>query len=195
MTIPVIWITAAILYFIFYSWYVGFNKPLKKEEIEEGINYLKNSPMDDEQISIMKEFCENDDGKEFVMVNLLELQRPIEESKKKLETYSKSFFANMVKRAGHPIYLGRNKGGYIDNVGMGENHWDNVFLVRYRSRRDCLKVIASDDFFKAHHYKLDALVKTMALPTMNMGMPFNAQKVVFLLFTSIAAFAHIIHLS
>jgi len=67
-----IWIVAALAYVIFAAWYFNWKGPLKAAEIDQ---YLKNvqensggSPTDPE---VLRKFMERDDGKEFVMLNLI----------------------------------------------------------------------------------------------------------------------------
>ena len=67
-----IWIVAALAYVMFSAWYFNWKGPLKPTEVER---YLKNvsentggSPTDPE---VLRKFMESDDGKEFVMLNLI----------------------------------------------------------------------------------------------------------------------------
>ena len=77
MTTPlIIWGTAFIIYAIFWLWYVGFRKPLTKEEIDHYIKKYQefNNNSEAELIGI-RDFFEKDTGKSFVMVNSILLKK------------------------------------------------------------------------------------------------------------------------
>ena len=75
MAALIIWLTALLLYFIFWMWYVGFRKPLSKDEIEYYLNKLKElNNIPDARLVNIRQFLENDTGKSFVLVNSLVLK-------------------------------------------------------------------------------------------------------------------------
>ena len=63
------------LYVIFFVWYTNFNKPLTEIEVENYIESLKQSSNNEESINVIKKFLSDDDGKQFIMVNLLGYSR------------------------------------------------------------------------------------------------------------------------
>jgi len=71
-----IWIIAGLIYLIFSAWYFNWKGPLTADEIELYIadmsKHSSQSPTDSE---IVKQFLEVDDGKEFVMLNLVRLHK------------------------------------------------------------------------------------------------------------------------
>ena len=127
-------------------WYGGKAKPLSKDELDQYIHSLKESRgVDDtsEIINDLKELCKNDDGKSFYMVNLMKFKTeyneelgmtPLEAHK----MYSKGITKELFKRAGHPIFLSKVTGTFIKD---SDSSWNEVGIIRYRSKRDMLKMI------------------------------------------------------
>ncbi len=64
--------------------------------------FLKGQGYSENDTNIMCNFLKKDDGKEFVMVNFLEIKQPKAQSIINLKTYSKSFLGKLIKMAGHP---------------------------------------------------------------------------------------------
>jgi hypothetical protein len=46
----------------------------------------------------------------------------------------------------------------------GMEDWDNVAVVRYRSRKDLLEIGLNPIFDERHLYKIESLEKTIAIP-------------------------------
>ena len=165
MTVTIIWGTALLLYCVFWLWYVGFNRKITAEEVQSTKQLLQQrSSYTDKQISDICQFFENDDGKDFVMVNLLELKKPVSESRKKLAQYQKIFLGNLLKRAGHPVFIATAASGNLEDIGCSEDNWTAAGMVRYRSRRDLLEVLPDTVGSDHHGLKLDSLEKTFAYP-------------------------------
>ena len=165
MAPPLIWAFAAIFYAIFWFWYIGIKRKITPEEVKSAVELLESrGDFADKQIAAIRRFFEQDDGKDFVMVNLLELKEPRGESRKKLTTYQKIFLGNLLKRAGHPIFIARAASGNIEDVGCSADNWTAAGMVRYRSRRDLLEVLPDTVGSEHHQLKLDALERTFAYP-------------------------------
>jgi len=113
----------------------------------------------------LRHFMEKDDGREWFMVNLLELKSPKRESAKLLQSYTKKFMEGMIKRAGHPFFIGISAAKNMENLNCEHSdNWTSTGIVRYRSRRDCAEILI-DTFGSDHHAdKLASLVKTFAFP-------------------------------
>jgi len=52
--------------------------------------------------------------------------------------YSKGIVKELFKRAGHPVMMTKVTGSFIKESG---SEWDDIGIIRYRSRRDMLKMI------------------------------------------------------
>ena len=121
--------------------------------------------VDETKKSHLRHFLANDDCKDFVMVNLLELAKPRKESSKNLNAYQKIFLGQLLRKAGHPILIARAASGNVENVACQEfDNWTAAGMVRYRSRRDLMEILPATIGSEHHELKLSALDKTFAFP-------------------------------
>ena len=163
---------------VFLIWYGGKSKPLLEKEIDELVGKLKGKHSVTEESKIIKELrtlCESDDGKSFYMVNLMKFNTkynedlqmtPMEAHKK----YSKGIVKELLKRAGHPVMMTKVTGSFITE---SDSEWDDIGIIRYRSRRDMLKMIINFSDPELNKYKWAALKKTDVIPTkLAMHLPF-----------------------
>ena len=174
-----IWICALIAYLAFRFWYDGVRKPLSPQEIDEFMAVMErrvNEGLEQQDIAVLRRFLEEDDGKEFLMVNLLQfnpspLPHPDSgadtDAPSLLQEYFKPLMKMFLKRAGHPVLTSRVVGGYIESWNTAADPgWHAAGIVRYRSRRDAmLASLASAEFDAIHKYKIAALNQTFAMPT------------------------------
>ena len=73
-----IWIGALFLYLAFRLWYDGLRRPLTQGEIEKFTKIIEkrgSEGLDTQDAAIVRKFMEEDDGKEFIMINLVEFNR------------------------------------------------------------------------------------------------------------------------
>ncbi len=166
-------------YSLFHVWYDGwFTKGrLTKEECESFAQDALSQGHSPEAVENLKRYLLEDDGKEFLMVNLLQVKsgevahphtKQLVKASKMLDLYSTPFFKAMVPRAGHPVFFARAKGGYVDAWNVPPNPgWTNAAVVRYRSRRDLVAVINDPRcaFRDIHLFKELALASTFAFPS------------------------------
>lgn len=171
-----IWIVAALAYMVFAAWYFNWKGPLNPNEIkfyaEQFATNSSQSPTDPE---ILLKFMEEDDGEEFVMLNLVrfhqgKIQHPetgeSSTGPELIQGYFGPFSKALFKRGGHPAVMARKKGGYIDSWNSAADEGFHIVgMMRYRSRRDLL-ALASDPRFKdSHKFKLAAIDGTTSFPT------------------------------
>jgi hypothetical protein len=172
-----IWVGALLAYLAFRLWYDGSRKPLTPREVEEYTRLLeKRADVDALDLAVMRKFLEEDDGKDFIMVNLLQFNpSPIRhpdtgqdaQAAAVLQEYFRPFMGQVMRRAGHPVLSTRAVGGYLDAWNTPPDPgWHAAGLVRYRSRRDCIELsLASEGFQALHKYKVAALKQTFAFPS------------------------------
>lgn len=194
MSTIAIWAIAVIVYAIFWCWYVGFKKKITPAEVDETMRLLDVHDFGtDSQRKNLRRFLENDDGKDFVMVNLLHLKTPLQDSGKKLGAYQKIFLAALLRKAGHPVMVARAAAGNLENVACDHaDDWTAAGVVRYRSRRDLMEMLPGTVGSPHHGLKLDALEKTLAFPASKWFM-FGGPRLVVAL--SIALIAAILQLA
>ena len=175
MDITLIWIVMAGLYAVFWLWYSGTKGKLSQTEVESYMQQFESKGVNADNLANLRHFLEKDDGREWFMINLLELKSPKRESSKLLQRYTKTFMAGMFRRAGHPFFVAIAAAKNIENLNCDDaDNWSSTGIVRYRSRRDCAETLL-DTFGSDHHAdKLASLTKTLAFPaTANllMGSP------------------------
>ena len=175
MDITLIWIVMAVLYAVFWLWYSGTKGKLSQTEVESYMQQFESKGVNTDNLANLRHFLEKDDGREWFMINLLELKSPKRESSKLLQRYTKTFMAGMFRRAGHPFFVAIAAAKNIENLNCDDaDNWSSTGIVRYRSRRDCAETLL-ETFGSDHHAdKLASLTKTFAFPaTANllMGSP------------------------
>lgn len=197
----VIWGAAAAVYFLFRVWYDGPRKPLTAAEIEEFMQILRaraESVEDTQDLEVLRRFMEEDDGREFIMTNLIlfnpsPVTHPESGEAVRADSLLGEYFRPLMKmflpRAGHPVLTMRAVGGYLDAWNTTENPgWQAVGLVRYRSRRDAvLASVAAAQFDGIHRYKVAALNQTFALPGRPQQGLFASPRVTVALVLALAA--------
>jgi len=149
---------SGILYIVFYLWYERFpRRPLTSDEVESYLQKIAamregKGTGSDEIITRLRKLCANDDGQEFYMVNMIRKRKELPEAAKgKFENvtqaqraYLKAWARASVQHGSHPIYRGQP---YVQLFGTPkEELWDNVSLMRYRSRRDFLNILTDRTF-------------------------------------------------
>lgn len=158
--------SAMAAYGLFWSWYVGFGrKVVSAAQLEDVMARLVGEGWTPERRSNLRHFFENDDGKDFVMVNAIHFKEPVNQSRALFAKYGAAFRNPLFKRAGHPLVMGRAAAANIENVNCeAADNWSMSALVRYRSRSDFAEMamlfVGTDD----HQWKLEAMEKTFAFP-------------------------------
>ena len=193
MSAVMIWIIAVLAYVAFWFWYVGFQKKVTPQEVAATMSIFEH---DDTWTATQKEHLRNflldDDGKDFVMVNLLHLKSPKKESLEKLNTYQKIFLGSLLRKAGHPVMIARAASGNVENVACDHaDDWSAAGMVRYRSRRDLMNILPATIGSEHHGLKLESLEKTFAFPASPWFM-FGGPRIVVAL--GIALLASVLHI-
>lgn len=168
MTSLIIFGSAIALYALFWSWYVGFGRRVSPELVEQVTQLMDQEGgawASETHRKNVRKLLETDDGKDFVMVNLLAIKSPKRESLILLDKYAKVFLGSLLKRGGHPIAQARAASGKIEFLNVPETEeWDVAMLVRYRSRSDFAEMVLETAGSEHHGYKLAALDRTVAFP-------------------------------
>lgn len=180
------------LYLIFLAWYDGWGRsPLTPAEVEA---YLDNVSEDAEGVEFLQRLRTmgaHDDGEEFFMLNLNRYEYADDEPRggapAAYQEYSATVLPMILRNAGHPIYLGQFA---VEQPGRasGEGGWDEVILVRYRSRRDFISMVTSDAYLEGAKNRAGGIAYAEVSPTsaiMNLASP---RLIVFLLLLAPALF-------
>lgn len=182
-----IWIIALSLYALFWLWYCGVKGRLSKHEVEIFISSFEAKGLSERALSNIREFLEQDDGREFFMINLLQIKSPKRESQKFLMGYFKKFMSGMIPRGGHPLFLAKAAAKNIENLNCEHaDNWSSVGIIRYRSRRDFAQIVLNTFGSEHHADKLLSLKKTLAFPSTT-TLFFGSPKIIIALVLGLAA--------
>lgn len=171
------WLIPAIGYLGFLIWYTDFAGPLTETEKQRYLAYFATNGADEQTVRRMTEFMAEDTGRQFVMVNILDIADdppvlpatgPGASGSALIGHYMEHMYPALLSRACHPIYAGRSVFEALDLQGIsGAAVWDQAALMRYRSRRDLLDIATNPEFADRHEYKMAGLDKTIAFPVEN----------------------------
>jgi len=172
-----LWFVPACLYLLFTLWYTNLSGPLTQAEMDAFADQMASSGFEPLAIQRMRQFMEEDTGRQFLMVNVMDMAPtprrvagvPADESSDQMMgRYMEHMFPELLKRASHPIFLGRVVFDSMDILGIqGAENWTSAVLMRYRSRRDLMDIASNPIFAGKHEFKLAALDKTIAFPVEN----------------------------
>lgn len=200
-----VWGVALLGYAAFLAWYVNWRGPLSKAEIETLVTQMRASNVghgDQDEIPVIRRFLEEDDGREFFMLNVIRLSendvadpdtgelRPVRQV---MAGYTRMFMPALFARGGHPALAARRIGGMVDTWGLKEvPEWSMMGYIRYRSRRDLAHLVCNPRFGGAHAFKFAAMPQTFNFPTRPMVMTLAGPRIwVGLSFALVAAMAQI----
>lgn len=153
------WVASlVILLTVFSAWYGGNGKPLTQEEGADLIAQLRASYPDSESglADNLEKMIAKDDGKEFYAVNLEQLKVG-DEARAADSAYARAIFPQLIKRAGHPVFVSERAGLMLGEYGI---EVDRVAVVRYRSLRDMINMAKDPALTPYSHHKFDALEHT-----------------------------------
>ena len=183
------WLILGAVYIGFFFWYTDMGGKLSQEEIQIFIkkheqNIINDgvSPDSEEfqlRIDFLKKFMEEDNGKQFIMVNNIEMNKnpgdvvganPGESADQLMSRYMEYMWPNLLKRASHPIFMSNAVYLSMDLVGIeGAETWDQAALMRYKSRRTMMEIVTNPNMMNRHDFKIAALQKTIAYPVEPFG--------------------------
>jgi len=164
----------AALYLLFLVWYGGRGSPLTQAEIDRALGQLEGGSThkaDPESLGQLRRVLSNDDGREFVMHNLVRWRAKAlyppgspygDDVRAADKRYGRAIVWPLVKRAGLVLMVARSAGRFIDD---GQSlPWTYVAMVRYRSRRDFLRFVVETEQRKVFVHKWAAIEHTQVFP-------------------------------
>ena len=148
-----------VLYLAFLAWYDGWGMdPFTAEEVDTLVGNDKN----------FRRFLEDDDGEEFFMLNLNRYEYVENEDQQGqpvvYQNYGQAVIQMILKNAGHPIYSGEIPDYLLDGDAKDGN-WHEIILVRYRSRRDFVNMVTSDEYLKIAQHRSGGIEYAEVTPT------------------------------
>jgi hypothetical protein len=178
------------LWGVFLAWYDGCAEPLTPMERDAFLTVLASRAGERGDAGATRRlapFLENDDGGEFFMINLIEW-RDTPEADEENATYARFMIPRLLARASHPVYIGVPIANLVEFAGAGS--WDQVTVVRYRSRRDLLEIVADPEFGEAVKHKWASVERTLATPTTVFLAPLTPRPIALLLLALLGLAAH-----
>jgi hypothetical protein len=172
-----LWLSSLAIYSLFLFWYTDFSGPLSDEEVDHFVATLNERNSNPETIAYIERFLRNDTGRQFLMLNNLDMaDNPPdvegaelgESANQLMNRYMEHMYPELFKRASHPVIFGQAVYSALDMLGI-ENatemkKWSDGALFRYRSRRTFMDIVANPNIEGRHEFKLAALDKTIAYP-------------------------------
>jgi hypothetical protein len=178
VTVPVVALVGcSLLYVLFLLWYGGRGSPMSSAEVEMLLERVRrnaeaaDAPLASDLMSSIREVAKDDDGREFVMVNLIRYRTKAayppgwdygDDPHAADARYNRAVVPLLLKRACIPVFLGRSAGRFL--APERTEPWDSVALVRYRSRRDFLRLCADLAKDRADIHKWAAIEATQVFP-------------------------------
>jgi hypothetical protein len=165
-----------LVYGLFLLWYGGKTAPLTGSEVDALIAAIEQNAAtqgggDPEMLASLRHVAANDDGYEFYMVNLIRHRQralyprdsgfggDVQAAERR---YARGMFPRLLRRAAFPAFLGTPTGLFLQPEGA--DVWDQVALVRYRSRRDFLQMVAEPGMRELGKHKWASVEKTQVFP-------------------------------
>ena len=159
------------VYGLFLVWYGGRGQPLSPAEIDQFMKELGAHTTDEAVLQELQTLIAGDDGKEFVMQNLVRYRPKAlyppgydygDDPRAADRRYGKAVIGPLLRHGSLIMFVAKRTGTFIEPEGA--DAWHYVAMVRYRSRRDFLRFALEtqrDDIFV---HKWAALEKTHVFP-------------------------------
>lgn len=209
----------AVLAVVFQRYY-GPAEPLSQAEVEEHMANVRNMfvkvgvPDANGGVAleqILAEFrylAEHDDGKPIYMLNMMKwrdkaLFRPDIEGVQDMTAeqadiaYNEGLFYELAKNASHTAYLAKaypNAISYGVKVDGDANHWGEIGIFRYSSRRDFFNMVGSDSYLNIVYFKLASMGHIAITPTQPHGLLLNPMPNLPVLLSFIFVIAYMLYL-
>ena len=187
----VVFVPLAVLYLVFWFWYGGNGQPMTALEVEEALNKLRSTDTSRDnasEIEDLRQLLLSDDGKEFVMQNLVRYRAKAlypagyhfsEDPREADKRYGKSIMGDLLRYGSVVVFIARKTGDFVKPEGA--DAWHYVAMVRYRSRRDFLRFATRANQADKFVHKWAAIEKTHVFPVKPMISLFAVRTFVALL--------------
>ena len=172
-----IWMTAACVYGLFLLWHEPWLKsPLTIAELDLTLKGMDaNQQVTEVEKQALRAFFSNDDGKPFYNLNLMlfadratyadGIKHPhIVTGTDANDAYARVVLPQLLRRGSYPLLTSSKISELLNERAPGADFFQEVAIVRYRSRRDMLDMIQDPDFKAGSPHKFAALAKNVAVP-------------------------------
>ena len=170
-------VACAVVYLLILLWYGGRGRPMTTAEADSLVDRVRLNAeaaglaMMPDLLHSLREIARDDNGREFVMVNLIKYRQKAvyppgysygDDPREADARYNRAVVPLLLKRACLPVFLGKMAGRFL--APDGAEDWDSVVLVRYRSRRDFLGMCAELARSRSDIHKWASIEKTHVFP-------------------------------
>ena len=157
------------LYLAFLAWYDGWGMdPFTAEEVDTLASKVEAQGTNPEQLKNLRRLLKDDDGEEFFMLNLNRYEYAENEVQQGVpvayQNYGQAVIQMILKNAGHPIYSGEIPDYLLDGDAKDAS-WHEIILMRYRSRRDFVSMVTSDEYLKTAQNRSGGIEYAEVTPT------------------------------
>jgi len=194
------WLVAAVLSATFLLWHQPwFSKPLTPAEIDAAfaVSVDRAAALPESEKVKLRAFFSSDDGRPFYNVNLMlyreeatyadGVQRPgIRTGSDAADAYARVVIPQLLRRGSYPVFISSKISNLLEESAPGADFFQNIGIVRYRSRRDMLNMISDPDYMAGAPHKFASLAKNVAVPTTGF-VPLDASVIIPLILFGLAA--------
>lgn len=200
------WITIAlpllVVYVVLVVWWGGNGKPMTQDEKDAALRALQTTDDSDHTraaVQEVRELLASDDGKEFVMQNLVRYRPKAlypagyhysDDPREADKRYGKSIVWPLLRNGNLLLFIGRRTGNFV--VPEGADAWHYVAMVRYRSRRDFVRFAIDANQAEKFVHKWAAIEKTHIFPVKPVVNLFVVRTLVALLLLSLGLLIHLV---
>ena len=172
------WVAVAVVYALFLLWHEPWLKaPLTAADLDTALRGMEsNQQVSKGEKDAIRSFFANDDGKPFYNLNLMlfsdravyadgAVHHGVVTGADANDAYAKVVLPHLLRRGSYPMFTASKITGLLNENEPGADFFQEVAIVRYRSRRDMLDMILDPNFKAGSPHKFAALAKNVALPT------------------------------
>ncbi|MEO0543550.1 MAG: hypothetical protein AAFY99_06990 [Pseudomonadota bacterium] len=196
-----VWGTIVLLFGLFLAWHQPWGKPLDEEEVVLAFTSVMDAvtPSDAGIPGAAMEFFMSDDGRPFYMINLNKFEpgavNPSEADEKgqaaneAKRRYGLYMLRSLLARASYPVLSVPRIQTLANSFEADSIDFDYLTVVRYRSRRDLLRIITTTEFQEVVQNKFASLEAFSASPA-EIGPTFSLPRLVAIVLLLIGAVGH-----
>ena len=198
------WLVATALSATFLLWHQPwFNRPLTPAEIDAAfaVSVDRATALPEYEKVKLRAFFAGDDGRPFYNVNLMlyrdeavyadGLPRPgIRTGSDAANAYSRTVIPLLLARGSYPVFVSSKISNLLEEGAPGADFFQEVAIVRYRSRRDMLDMISNPSYLAGGPHKFASLAKNVAVPTTGL-VPLDASVIIPLILFGLAAMVRV----
>ncbi|MGI9134074.1 MAG: hypothetical protein ACR2I0_09070, partial [Rhodoferax sp.] len=165
---------AGLFYAAFLWWYGGRGSALTAQEIEDFFTAAERLPLTEHDRALLPQvraLLAHDDGREFVMLNLVRYRPKAlyppgldfgDSAVQADRRYGRAIVWPLLRYGNLPVFIARRNGVFIEPEAA--DAWQLVAMVRYRSRRDLLRFALAITGKDIAVHKWAAIEKTHVFP-------------------------------